>query len=349
MRAGIVVLAFFLLSCQSKKTARQTPSKPAATAAADPKSTPKPKVAAANPPKPTAVVMHNVILQEDDGLNLRIRWLRGSLYPTNERVTPSFDDRNSFWVGIEAATVGISLADLTKLLNSGVLRGTPLSNVTLSEQGKLLKVTGILHKGVPLPFEMISDPGVTSDGRIVLRAQRIRVLKIPVGGLLRELHITASDLIGSTGSKGMQAEGNAIYIDPEKVLPPPRKHGTLISVHLNKGDMVEVFGNARDEAHQVKEWRNFMQLSGGNFAFGRLMMYGVDMTLVDSSSDTWFELDLTHYQEQLVNGYAHLTPSAGLQIFMPDASKVPNTRGNRTIMAQWMKNRYLPMPAGLAP
>jgi len=60
-------------------------------------------------------------------------------------------------------------------------------------------------------------------------------------------------------------------------------------------------------------------------------MHQVDLTMVDISKDAWFDLDLNNYQNQMVDGYTHITPEAGLLIFMPDLDILPKTGQNRNV------------------
>jgi hypothetical protein len=74
-------------------------------------------------------------------------------------------------------------------------------------------------------------------------------------------------------------------------------------------------------------------------------MRHVDLIMIDLSNDAWFDLDLAHYQEQLVNGYTRMTPQAGLQIFMPDLESLPSRKANQSINLEWLKNRNSAPPA----
>ena len=125
--------------------------------------------------------------------------------------------------------------------------------------------------------------------------------------------------------------------------------GQLTSVRIVNPDLEEVYGSARDEVTRVEQWRNFLRLREGTIDFGKLTMRHVDLIMIDVSGDAWFDLDLTHYQEQLVNGYTRMTPTAGLQIFMPDLSTIPRNKSNQNIGIQWMKNRNLPPPPDVTP
>ena len=108
-------------------------------------------------------------------------------------------------------------------------------------------------------------------------------------------------------------------------------------------DLEEVYGNAERDVERVEQWRNFLRLSGGTIDFGKLTMRHVDLIMIDISKDVWFDLDLNHYQEQLVNGYTRMTPQRGL-IFMPDSSQIPHSKATQNISMEWLKNRNIPPP-----
>lgn len=142
----------------------------------------------------------------------------------------------------------------------------------------------------------------------------------------------------------MQVKGNDIYFDPQQILPDPEKRGKLTDVHLKNDDIVAIYGLARPEVVNHREWRNFIRLRGGNLDFGKLTMHKVDLVMIDVSDDPWFKFDLDHYQQQIVNGYSRMTPQAGLQIFMPDIDKIPHNRATQNISLEWTRNRNLPPP-----
>ncbi|HVO62294.1 MAG TPA: hypothetical protein VMT53_15260 [Terriglobales bacterium] len=292
----------------------------------------------------TEVLMHNVVLNDGPTLKLYVRWLRGWMRPTRSGITPSFDDPKSFALDISTGVVKVNLSDVAAALNSGMLQGSPLSKVSLAPSGKQLKVNGTVHKILPLPFEMVGDLGATPDGRIVMHVASFRVLKIPLKGILKVFDVKAGDLVGPKGAKGVQAAGNDIYFDPEQILPDPQKRGKLTDVHLKNADIVAVYGVARPEVVNHREWRNFIRLRGGSLDFGKLTMHKVDLVMIDVSDDEWFKFDLDHYQEQLVNGYSRMTPQAGLQIFMPDIDRIPHNRATQNISLEWARNRKIAPP-----
>ena len=352
----LLLLSAFLLSCHSKPQPQPAASpQPSTQTAAPAKSALEPSAvasAAGAGAEETKILMHNVILNEPPGLQLRVRWVRGEMSPTQHGVVPSFDEPNSFVIDIQDGVVALKLADVATALNTGMLEGSSLQKVSLAAQGKQLKLNGTLHKGVPLPIEMISDLSATPGGRIHLHVTKLRVLKLPVTGLLKSFNVKLSDVVNSKGGTGIQLSGSDdIYLDPEKLLPAPHIQGKLTDVHIgNKtGDLISVFGVPHPDVIKVKEWRNFIRLRGGTVNFGKLTMTEADIFLIDNSDDDWFSFDLMHYQEQLVNGRIRMTPQAGLRIFMPDINKIPPNAANRAISLQWLKNRNLPPPADTEP
>src|SRR5690348_4565800 len=301
----LVAVVWVLSSCVTKPQPSQSekaagPTTPVAAPPSDPVSLPG---TPAN--RFTQVYMHNVMLSENAGLMLRVRWLRGEMMPARSGQVPSFDDPSSFILDIQAGVVGISFADLNHALNAGMLNGGQLTDVTVSPVSRQqIKITGTLHKGVPLPIEISGDLTAAPDGRILLRVKKLHVLKLPLKGLLDAFHARAGDLVDPKGAPGVEVSGDNIYFDPEQILPPPRKRGKLTDVHISRfGDIVEIYGEARPEVRQVREWRNFIDLQGGVLGFGKLTMQHVDLVMIDISNDEWFHFDLPHYQEQLVYGY----------------------------------------------
>lgn len=305
-----------------------------------------PETSDASDSAPTNVYAHNLKLRKGPGFRIYVRWLRGQMIRLKRNVNPSFDDPDSFVLDVKTGVIRTNVGDLSNFLNDGV-SNSPLRNITLSGDGDQIKLHGTLHKIVPLPVEMIATIAVAPGNRIQLHVTKLSLLKIPFKALLGGFHITISSLFHPGDIPGIQVSDNDIFFDPQKLLPPPHIRGQLTSVRIVNPDFEEIYGNARDDVTQVAQWRNFLQLHDGTIDFGKLTMRHVDLIMVDLSDDAWFDLDLAHYQEQLVNGYTRMTPQAGLQIFMPDLDTISHDKPNQNINMEWLKNRNTPPPADL--
>jgi len=293
---------------------------------------------------PTNVSAHNLMLRKGPGFRIYVRWLRGQMARAHRNVNPSFDDPDSFFLDIQSGILRTNIGDLNNFLNAGGIATSPLTNIHLSGDGNQIKLNGTLHKIVPLPIEMMGTISVAPGNLIQVHVTKLSVLKIPFKALLGGFHVNISDLFHSTGTPGIQVSGNDIVFDTEKLLPAPHIRGKLTNVHIVNPDIEEVYGNAQSDVTRVEQWRNFIRLRDGTIDFGKLTMHQVDLIMIDISSDPWFDLDLAHYQDQLVNGYTRMTPQAGLQIFMPDLDQIPHNKATQDISIEWLKNRNLPPP-----
>jgi hypothetical protein len=292
----------------------------------------------------TDVYAHNLMLRKGSaGFRIYVRWLRGQIIRVNRAINPSFDEPDSFVLDVKTGVIHTNVGDLTNFLNEGLMN-SPLKNVNLSGDGNQIKVRGTLHKIVPLPIELTGTIGVAPANRVQLHVNQLSVLKMPVKALLGEFHLNISSLFSPGNIPGIEVSGNDVFFDPVKLLPPPHIRGELTGVRIVNPDIEEIYGNAQEDVTRVAQWRNFLQLRGGTIDFGKLTMHPVDLIMVDLSNDAWFDLDLAHYQEQLVNGYTRMTPEAGLQIFMPDLDTIPKTKQNQNIGMEWLKNRNVAPP-----
>jgi hypothetical protein len=345
MRAGaavlifcLVVLGIGLLVWRSRfaKQPGESPVSPARAAA------PVADVSAES--GPTRVYAHNLMLRKGPNFRIYVRWLRGEVTRTGRGTNPSFDDPESFFLNVKTGVIRANIGDIGGFLNAGGIARSPLKNIKLAADGDQVKLNGTLHKIVPLPIEMTGTVAAATGNRIRLHVTKLNVLKIPFKGLLGVFHVDVSDLFQPRGIPGIEVSGNDILFDTQTLLPAPHIRGELTKVRVVSPDIEEVYGNAEKDVSRVEQWRNFLRLREGTLDFGKLTMRHVDLIMIDVSNDAWFDLDLAHYQEQLVNGYTRMTPQAGLQIFMPDLDNIPHTKENQNVGIEWLKNRNAPVP-----
>ncbi|MDP9146441.1 MAG: hypothetical protein M3N22_02185, partial [Acidobacteriota bacterium] len=294
---------------------------------------------------PTAIYAHNLMLRKGStGFRVYVRWLRGQMARTSHNLNPSFDDPDSFVLDVKDGEVHTNVGDLAKFLNEGIANSL-LKNIKLSGDGDQLKLQGTMHKVVALPIEMLATIGVAPDNRIQIHVTKINLLKIPFKKLLGGFDVSIASLFHPGNVPGVEVNENDIFLDTAKAVPPPHIRGQLTSVRIINPDVVQIYGNTQEDLTRVAQWRNFLQLQGGTIDFGKLTMRHVDLIMVDLSNSAWFDLDLTNYQAQLVNGYTRMTPQAGLQIFMPSLDQIPAEKKSHNISMEWLKHRNMPPPA----
>ena len=136
----------------------------------------------------------------------------GFMVRTRPDVNPTFDDTETFYLDVKSGVIRANIGDIGGFLNAGGAADSPLKNIKLLADGEKIKLKGSLRKLISLPVEMLGSVSAASDNRIQVRVEKLSVLKIPVTGLLRGLHITASDLVGSKVIPGIAVFGNDMIV-----------------------------------------------------------------------------------------------------------------------------------------
>jgi hypothetical protein len=296
---------------------------------------------------PTLLYAHNLLLRKGPDFRIYVRWIRGQMLRTHANVNPSFDDADSFVLDIDKGVIHANIGDISNYLNAVVPKDAPLKNISIQPQGDLLKLHGTFHKGVPLPVELIGEISALPDGRVQFQVSKINVLKIPMKGILGGFHIQLSDLVHESNTPGIQISGNTLLFDTQKLLPPPHIRGHLTSIQVRVPDLEVIYGGVPNDETELAQWHNFLRLRGGTLDFGKLTMHDVDLTMIDASDDPWFDLDLVHYQDQLVNGYTRMTEERGLEIYMPDLDGRNLKKASPSIPLEWLKNRKSNLPSDI--
>jgi hypothetical protein len=277
----------------------------------------------------TQTWMKNVELHLTDSIAVHIIALEGKLSATRQGEIPVFDDKTSFVIDVDSANLTMSTAALSNDLNDYVFAraGAPLKKLTASIKGDELVVKGLLVSKGGVPFELAGTVSVTPEGSIRVHTDKVKAVGIPVKGLMDLLGIETSSLISTKKVEGVSVDKDDLILDPGLMLPPPQIRGHLSSIQLRNGGIALRFGSEQgDQAHAEFSngcgGQNFMAFRGGTLRFGDLTMSDADLGLVDSQPVDPFDFSLQHYKQQLVAGYAKLTPRGGLCVHVPDFGKL---------------------------
>jgi hypothetical protein len=286
-----------------------------------------------------------VLLRKGPILKVQISWLRGYMQPTRPNVPVSLDDVSSFNIEAQGGQVSATLDELGSIVNQAGIAGTGLSDLQFVNESGVLRLKARYRKLFPIQVD--GDVSSAGTDRIRVHVSKIAFLKIPVSGLLHVFHLKTADLVDDKHAKGVQVTNDDIYIDLGQLLPPPHLRGVMTSVQVQGDQMVVTFGDGDSEVVKREQWRNYFRLRGGTVLFGKLQMTDADMIMIDTSADEWFDLDLDHYQQQMVYGYSRVTPEAGLQVFMPDVSVISHLKTHLDM--EWVKHRDQPPPSDIVP
>lgn len=265
----------------------------------------------------------------EEGIVLHIERLRGELVPTSASKPPTFDDKSSFTLHIASADMAIDTASLATLLNRHVFgyRGAPLRKLAVHTEGNQLVQTGVIHKGVDMPFKIHATLSLTPDGRIRMHPTSVRVGGIGMKRVMRAFGIELDDVIKVQPGRGATLDGNDVVLDALAALPLPRIRGRLTSIGIGPGGVTQTF--TPESGKSVAALRtptantpNFMFFRHGTLRFGKLTMADADLLILDASPKDRFDFSLDRYNDQLVAGHSNSTRDLGLVVHMPDLHAV---------------------------
>jgi hypothetical protein len=261
----------------------------------------------------------------DERATIRVRQLRGEVRSTTTGQPAILDERESFSIQVSSGSVGLTGEDLSTLLNQFVFAypGAPLKGLRARPERGQVSLTGTMHKGVDLRFEINSAITLTPEGMIRLSPTRTRILGVDGQKLLNALGLQLDDLLDLKGSRGATVKGDDIFLDPAKILPPPAIVGRLASARVEGNEVAIEFAVTAEDSVFGSYVRpdavpNFVYFRGGQLRFGKLLMDDTDLQIIDADPSDPFDLHLEEYARQLVAGRSRTLPTLGLRVEMPD-------------------------------
>jgi hypothetical protein len=289
-------------------------------------------VSRANPVPDTTlwIAMRDVNLHIDDQHVMHVRELHGRVMSTKPGSVPLLDDPTSFQIRVTSATVDLTGPDLAALLNEFVFayKGAPIRDLKARVDGSTVVFSGVMHKGVDLPFEMTSELSLDRDGRIRSHPRKIKMLGVNGEKLLHALGLHLDKILDLSGSRGASVDGDDLLLDPVKMIPPPAIQGRLASVRVEEGHVSQTFVRTAEDSvfagrvHADSSVHHYVYFRGGQLRFGKLLMTDTDLLIGDADDSDPFDLYMAKYNAQLIAGTTRNLANLGLRVSMPDYNDV---------------------------
>src|SRR5271156_2989745 len=329
-----MALAGIRTAAQNQKPAA-APGSPAAAPGSKDSSTGQspatPSAASGSADENAAVVrmaMRNVQYHLTDRIILHITTLDGKLTQKPGQI-PVFDDKNSFGLTVDTATIQLSMTALTNDLNDFVFAkpDAPIKHLTASTEGDQLVMKGLLVSKGGIPFKTSGTMSVTPEGMIRVHTTKVTAVHLPVKGLMDMLGLDTQKLLNTKKVEGVSVDKDDLILDPEDILPPPQLRGHLTGLKVENGVIDLVFGpeTGKQTPAPIADAcgaRNYLHFKGGTVRFGKLTMNDTDLELMDVTPGDPFDFAIDHYNDQLVAGESKITPAGGLCVHMPDYNKL---------------------------
>jgi hypothetical protein len=267
---------------------------------------------------------------------LQIRTLTGDMASTRSDTLVILDDQSSFEIHLRQAQAAISYEDLSRLLNEHVLayRGAPIRDLEVTREvdrdhdakAERIELKGHLAKLLGTPFEIEGVPEVTPEGKLRIRTKSIQALNVEVRGLLDFLDIESEDFLGELAERGIEFDGNDAILELDRLLPPPRIRGRLISVTMEPDRIAMELAGERTSAEArnttttsaTANGDNDLDFRHGTIRLGRVTMHDAELRIVDLDPSDPFDFSFSGMNHQLAAGYAKLSEDGGLTAYAPD-------------------------------
>ncbi len=274
----------------------------------------------------TQVSMRKVDFYIIPNAALRIRTLRGNMRPVHGGPI-TFDDKNAFVIDMDYAEIGLNGTDLTTLMNNYIFAypGAPLKNLKIRTSGSQVVQAGVMHKILDIPFEITADVSVTPEGLIKLHPVKTRILGVNGDDLMKALHLSLEKILDLSKAKGVTVNGNDLFLDPVRILPPPVIAGHATAIRVDGDQLVQTFGSIGAKPPLLPPDTSagaYMFFKGGSLHFGKLLMLDAEMQIVDLRPSAFFDFSLDRYHEQLVAGYERTLADMGLEVYMLGLDKL---------------------------
>ena len=276
---------------------------------------------------PTEAQMRHVDFHIDPTAVLHIHELRGTMRSKEAGAPLNFDDKTSFILKIEQATIGVDAQTLDILMNRYVFGypGAPLKDLhTTFENGRMVQ-DGTMHKLIDIPFTMTADVSVTGDGRLRVHPVSIRICSLNGLALLKAVGMSMEKMLDLSKAVGIVAQKNDLIIDVLKILPPPQIEAHLAAADIEASELVQHFDlghHVADLDVPVKNVPNYMYYRHGTLRMGKLLMVDADMQVIDTDPRDPFDFYIDRYNDELVEGFSRNRPDYGLTVYMRDFADV---------------------------
>ena len=330
-----VLFSFSTHGCRkSQPVSNESSSQPVASSSANPNNPPAgtPSGQAGANSGAVRAEFRNVMFHLTPEAAAHLQSVSGELWPVGKYDMPVFDDTASFELHVSQGTVSITPEALASVMNGYVFARSdaPLKDISIKMKEGRLIIKGKLHSKGDLPFETAGELSVDGDGRLRLRSDKVKALKVPVKKVMSLFGIELANVINTSKIPGMDTDKNDVIVDLATLLPPPHIRGRIASTRLERDAIVVVYGARKTPVSSGTVERadaplsgNYMLFLGHRVKFGKLTMEDTDLAVIDLDPKDPLDWYQDRYKDQLAAGNSKITEKFGLRAYVKDFAKLP--------------------------
>ncbi len=282
-----------------------------------------------------SMYLQNVNFDVVENIGFYIEKLKVTLEPKVAGNPVVFDDVESFTINVHSGSVVLSPQVITDLFNNHILDywPRPLDELTITTKDDYLEVEGDLKlwswfPGIWLPADLGGKIVLNGDNKLVYEIDDVRVLGIPLYGLLSAIFIDL-DLLLSIEREGAELVDSVLVLDHTSVFPPPALSGRIASASLDSDGLRLVFADndsATFSKPSVAANSYIWAQSGDPRLFDIVVNNGTVQVLPEDASKP-LRFNLYDYRKQVAAGTLKMAKNGDIIATVP-SSEGPDYRAS---------------------
>lgn len=276
--------------------------------------------------------IHNVFFRIADGIGFETPHLVALLIPTEPPRPVTLDDPTSFILKPLQGTIIMPPSALSALFNNYLLDypDAALRNIEIRTKPGTLIVNGEVSNvpGVWLSFHMSGSLDVAKGHLLVYSPETVQVAGLPADTLIDLFNLQLSTFL-DIKTKGAELKKDAIVLDIETSLPPPRLQVEIADMSIDSQGLHLSFTSSQElpSPTPIVAADSYVMLQGGDVKTFRALLVGVRLQLV-AKDGSKLNTSLYGYRQQIMHGYYDSTPEGGLVAYLGEPEDLPKEATN---------------------
>lgn len=252
-----------------------------------------------------SMLVRNVYFIFTDDIGFDIKTLSASFEPLRPEEPVNLDDPRQFIIRIHSGEVILPPKAISALFNKQILAywPRPLNNMRfITHNNSLVVETGLkLWSWFPfvwLPARLEGNIILDQKNQLVYTPRDVRVLGIPMAGLLRTFGIKLTTLL-TLNREGANLVGNSIILNHKKVFPPPALTGNIASACLEEAGLRLTFNDsvpASEFSPPATAGRSFIWIQSGDVKLFDTLVTNANILIKDENMNCNMNFNLYDYR-----------------------------------------------------
>jgi hypothetical protein len=226
------------------------------------------------------------------------------------------DDPQSFELNVLSGHILVNPQQLTSLMNEHVFNSpaSELRKLTIKTGKSRLSLAGELKQGRSwMPFSLEGGTRL-QDQTLIFEPDTISIENQPPVSL-RGAQGSLEELL-TLNMPGIKLEKSTMYMDPQKLFPPPDMKLKIASASLDENGLSMSFTSDAETAFPTPplQAESYMLLSGGDVKFLKVLAVNSLVEVLPSERGETLDFSLYNYRKQMSQGFFRFRPDGAVLV-----------------------------------